>query len=198
MCPKTISSRHAQWHDHVNHVQAPRELRHWLVEPGSLTAKLIAHSGTFRVQRLYQRQDLCWADELTVTGLTQTRQVHAREVILRCDNVPTVYAHTVLPLNSTASQWPLFSTLGEKSLGSTLFRDPQVKRGALQFARLQPNHPAMQRAKFITRHEDDFEGKNSFNKPLFARRSLFYRRGGVMLVTELFLPTILLMKKRSI
>lgn len=175
-------SKKARWHSHINHVQAPRAIRHWLTERGSLTAKLIAHSSSFRVQRISQQYDFCWADEYAEIGLSKIEKVHAREVVLRCDDVPTVYAHTVLPFHSNASQWPLFRTLGEKSLGSTLFGDPQVKRGALQFARLHANHPAMQRTRQIVK---------KFDQPLFARRSLFYRRGGVMLVTELFLPQIL-------
>jgi chorismate--pyruvate lyase len=105
-----------------------------------------------------------------------------------------VYAHTVLTLKSTASQWPLFRTLGNKSLGSTLFGDPQVVRGALQYARLQPNHPAMQRAHHLTRQNLGGETNSQFFHPLFARRSLFFRRGGVMLVTELFLPAVAQLK----
>jgi len=174
--------RLARWHDHVNHVQAPKELQHWLTDRGSLTAKLITHSSQFRVQRISQKNDFCWADEYEQIGLNKVGKVHAREVLLRCDDRPAVYAHTVMPLNSTATQWPLFRTLGNKSLGSTLFGDPQVVRGAIQYARLQPNHPAMQRAYFLTRQNE------RFTRPLFARRSLFFRRGGVMLVTELFLP----------
>ncbi|PRC91347.1 chorismate--pyruvate lyase family protein [Solimicrobium silvestre] len=176
------AARKAQWHHHVNHVQAPKAMRHWLTDAGSLTAKLITHSSKFRVQRVYQQHDFCWADEYTEIGLSKASKVHAREVLLRCDDAPAIYAHTVLPLSSTASQWPLFKALGEKSLGSTLFGDPQVVRGALQFARLQPNHPAMRRAQLLT--------NKKFDQPLFARRSLFFRRGGVMLVTELFLPAI--------
>jgi len=184
----------ARWHDHVNHVQAPKEMRHWLTDPGSLTAKLIAHSTRFRVQRVFQQTDCCWADEAAQLGLPSAGKVHAREVLLRCDDIPAVFAHTVLPLDSTASQWPLFRTLGNKSLGSTLFGDPQVVRGAMQFARLHPNHPAMRRAIELACNtqnclQNQFD-QTRFEQPLYARRSLFYRRGGVMLVTELFLPQI--------
>jgi len=176
----------ARWHNHINHVQAPKNIRAWLTETGSLTAKLIAHSTNFRIQRIYQQRAYCWFDEFEAIGLHKVSKVVAREVLLRCDGIPAVYAHTVTPINSNASQWPLFKTLGEKSLGTTLFQDPQVKRGRLQFARLSPNHPAMQRARLLTQHEIDAK----FDQPLFARRSLFFRRGGVMLVTELFLPNI--------
>ncbi len=183
------SIKFAHWHDHVNHVRAPRELQHWLTDPGSLTAKLIAHSTHFRVQRVFQQTASCWTDEAAQLGLAKACKVHAREVLLRCDDVAAVFAHTVLPLASTASQWPLFRTLGNKSLGSTLFGDPQVVRGAMQFARLHPNHPAMRRAYGLTCNQPDLL-QRQFDQTLYARRSLFCRRGGVMLVTELFLPQI--------
>ncbi|MET3106129.1 chorismate--pyruvate lyase [Oxalobacteraceae bacterium GrIS 2.11] len=183
-----LATRHARWHNHVNHVQAPPEMRHWLTNRGSLTAKLIAHSSQFRVQRVVQQIGLCWADEFMQIGLNKPGKVHAREVLLRCDEKPVVFAHTVLPLSSTASQWPLFRTLGNKSLGSTLFGDPLVLRGRMQYARLRDNHPAVQRAQRLTGNELD---RQTFDQPWFARRSLFFRQGGVMLVTELFLPTIM-------
>lgn len=178
--PKRI--RYARWHHHINHVRVPQHLRHWLIEAGSLTSKLIAHSSTFRVQRIYQHTDACWADEYAALSLNKVGKVHTREVLLHCDDMPVVYAHTVLPLYSNARQWPRFKSLGEKSLGSTLFNDPKVERGPLQFARLPLNHPAMRRVQCLTQHK--------FCQPLFARRSLFFRFGGVMLVTELFLPKI--------
>lgn len=171
----------ARWHDHVNHVSAPAALRHWLTDRGSLTAKLIAHSHQFRVQRISQRNALCWADDYTAIGLPRRAKVHAREVLLRCDETATVYAHTVMPLDADASQWPLFRTLGNRSLGSTLFSDPRVVRGPMQFARCHPGHPAVQRAHALT---------GIALQPLLARRSLFYRCGGIMLVTELFLPNV--------
>ena len=189
--------RLAQWHNHVNHVQAPKQLQHWLTDTGSLTAKLINHSIEFHVQRLHQKNESCWIDEFHQIGLHKPGKVHAREVLLRCDGQPAVYAHTILPMQSTKTQWPLFRTLGNKSLGSTLFGDPLVIRGPIRFARMQPNHPAMQRAYQLTKNECGPEEKNQFCQHLFARRSLFYRRGGVMLVTELFLPTIMQLTLKS-
>lgn len=186
---RTFTVKKARWHKHINHVRAPLSVRHWLTESGSLTEKLIAHSNTFCVQRIYQRADFCWADEFAEIGLGNIAKVYVREVLLHCDGIPAVYAHTVLPLNSNSQQWPRFKKLGEKSLGGTLFSDPKVQRGALQFARLQPNHPAVMRANLLT--------KNSLIQPLFARRSLFSRCGGVMLVTELFLPAITSLRRYS-
>ena len=176
--------RMAHWHPHINHVQAPARLWPWLTDQGSLTARLIAHSHRFQVQKISQQTGLCWQDEFQAVGLPKRAIVHGREVLLRCDGQAAIYAHTVMPLYANASQWPLFHTLGNRSLGSTLFSDPQVRRGALAFARLAPSHPAMRRARLLTGLND------CGTRHLFARRSLFYRRGAVLLVTELFLPAV--------
>jgi chorismate lyase len=72
-----------RWHSHINHVNAPKQLRHWLTGTGSLTAKLIAHSNSFRVQRISQRTELCRPDEFAAIGLNKAEKVYAREVILR-------------------------------------------------------------------------------------------------------------------
>lgn len=164
------SLRQALWHPHVNRLGAPPALRDWLTGGGSLTARLVAHSTAFRVQRLHQRRAMCLADEAGVLGLRRAVQVLEREVLLRCDGVPVVFAHTVVPLSATASDWPLFGGLGERSLGSTLFYDPQVRRGELEFARIRAGHPLMQRARAAL----GVEGDTVF----FARRCLYRRHRG--------------------
>jgi chorismate--pyruvate lyase len=182
---KGRSLRMAHWRAHVNTVNAPAALRHWLTGGGSLTAKLKAHSVAFRVQKLHQDPALCLADEAHAIGLHRSSRVVEREVLLRCDGVPVVFGHTVVPTTATASDWPAFSALGEKSLGSTLFGDPQVHRGALEYARLRATHPLAMRAcaaAGIVLLDGEM---------LYARRCLYRRHRGVLLVTEVFLPHVL-------
>ncbi len=213
--------RQAVWHRHVNAVAAPPQMRAWLTAQGSLTARLTAHSHAFRVQRLHQRTALCLADEARVIGLRGPGQVWEREVLLRCDDAPVVFAHTVVPLSATASDWPLFNALGERSLGSTLFYDPLVTRGQLEFARLRAGHPLLQRAcaalgdgaaaahTLITAasHTDlntatssatNFESTTVSTTVYYARRCLYRRRQGTLLVTEVFLPPVLLLAARPL
>ncbi|MBA5607638.1 chorismate lyase [Duganella sp. FT3S] len=175
--------RQAHWYGHVNALNAPPALRHWLTGGGSLTAKLKDHSQAFRVQCLHQRPGRCLTDETAAIGLHRPGRVWEREVLLRCDNRPVVFGHTVVPMSATATDWPLFSALGERSLGSTLFGDPLVRRGALQYARLRAGHPLMQRASAAL----------ELDRPqiLYARRCLYRRRQGMLLVTEVFLPAVL-------
>jgi chorismate--pyruvate lyase len=155
----------------------------WLNNRDSLTERLMAHSTQFRVQRLYQGRGICLQDEFAEIQLHRAKQVMEREVLLRCDEVPVVYAHTVLPLHANAQQWPLFASLGNRSLGTTLFSDPLVQRGDLSYARLRPAHPLMRRIAKLALFE--------LTEPyLLARRSIFMRRGAKLLVTEVFLPAI--------
>lgn len=175
--------RQARWHAHLGATNAPAALRPWLLEDGSLTARLTAHSRAFRVQRLHQHTALCLADEARAIGMRRPGRVWEREVLLRCDGVPVVFAHTVVPMSATAADWPLFNALGERSLGSTLFYDPRVTRGELEFARLRAGHPLMQRAARALGQQPA--------TVLYARRCLYRRRAGTLLVTEVFLPSVL-------
>jgi chorismate lyase len=172
----------ARWVGHVNGVNAPVGMRTWLTTKGSLTLKLMACSHRFRVQRLRQRHGSCLGDECGTVALKRRRRVREREVLLRCDERPVVFAHTIVPTESTASDWPFFSALGERSLGTTLFSDPQVRRSPLQFARLPIAHPLARRAASAV--------GQVFDQPLFARRCLYRRKRGLLLVTEVFLPTL--------
>ena len=162
----------------------------WLTTPGSLTARLVAHSRQFRVQKVRQAGAVCLADEAQAIGLARPRRVWEREVLLRCDGRPAVYGHTVVPLNATAHDWPLFSALGERSLGSTLFYDPLVQRGRLEFARIRPGHPLLARVRAALGPEADHALADP-DATYYARRCIYRRRQGLLLVTEVFLPTVL-------
>jgi chorismate--pyruvate lyase len=199
----SASTAVAKWFTHVNGVHPSQEMQGWLTDRVSLTVKLISRSNRFRVQRLVQQRAVCLADEYAMVGLSRRRCVQEREVLLCCDGKPVVFAHTVVPLSANASDWPFFSSLGERSLGTTLFGDPLVKRGALQFARLPVRHPLLERAHIavesavsstvegaVNSATDGAISGQGWESPLFARRCLFRRNKGALLVTEVFLPAI--------
>lgn len=179
------SLRLAAWHRRSPGFGVPADLLPWLTEAGSLTARLQAHSRHFRVQRLHQRSALCLADEAAAIGMARPGRVWEREVLLKTDRQAVVFAHTVVPLTASASDWPLFSALGERSLGSTLFGDRRVSRGELEFARLRAGHPLMRRARAALGL-----GEQEGAAELHARRCLYRRRQGLLLVTEVFLPAV--------
>lgn len=172
----------ARWFAHTNAVQCDALMRDWLSNRDSLTARLQAQCEVFRVQRLFQGRAMVLPDEFRALNMARPEKVTAREVLLRCDERPVVYAHTVLPLSANASQWPLFASLGNRSLGTTLFSDPLVERGQLQYARLRASHPLMQRVYQL--------GLIVAGETCYARRSLFRRKSSCLLVTEVFLPQL--------
>jgi chorismate--pyruvate lyase len=185
---RPASLRRTRWLAHPDGVRAPAALRDWLTTPGSLTARLVASSAQFRVQKLRQAGNVCLADEAAAIGLARPLRVWEREVLLRCDGRPVVYGHTVVPSTATASDWPLFSALGERSLGTTLFYDPLVQRGRLEFARIRPGHPLLARVRAALLANDvAFDAQSDY----FARRCVYRRRQGLLLVTEVFLPAVL-------
>jgi chorismate--pyruvate lyase len=178
------SLRLAKWHKNAAAVGAEGPMRDWLATPGSLTARLVAHSDAFRVQRLHQKLASCLLDEAVSIGLARRERVREREVLLCCDGVPVVFGHTVVPLSATARDWPLFSALGERSLGSILFYDPKVRRGPLEFARLRPGHPLLTRVASAL--DINLDGNN-----FYARRCVYRRHQGLLMVTEVFLPAVI-------
>ncbi|SFE02017.1 chorismate--pyruvate lyase family protein [Massilia yuzhufengensis] len=180
------SLRLAAWQPHAGAVRAPEKMRDWLTTEGSLTARLVAHSAAFRVRRLHQDAAVCLADEARAIGLPRPGRVWEREVLLVCDGRPVVFGHTVVPASCTAADWPLFSALGERSLGTTLFYDPLVRRGQLEYARIRAGHPLFSRVRAATGGADD--------SLYYARRCVYRRRQGLLLVTEVFLPEVLNLK----
>jgi chorismate--pyruvate lyase len=183
---RPASLRRARWLAHPDGVRADAAMRDWLTTPGSLTARLVAHSRQFRVQKLRQAPNVCLADEAAAIGLARPQRVWEREVLLRCDGQPVVYGHTVVPTSASANDWPLFSALGERSLGTTLFYDPLVQRGQLEFARIRPGHPLLARLRAALKGD----GPRS-DTVYYARRCIYRRRQGLLLVTEVFLPAVL-------
>ena len=177
------SLRLAAWQPHAGAVRAPARMHDWLTTEGSLTARLVAGSDAFRVRRLHQRAATCLADEARAIGLPRPGRVWEREVLLECDGKPVVFGHTVVPMDCSAADWPLFSALGERSLGTTLFYDPLVRRGQLEYARIRAGHPLNRRVREALGGDDE--------ALYYARRCVYRRRQGLLLVTEVFLPAVL-------
>ena len=177
-----MTLRHANWSTHLPANVNPL-LRAWLTEADSLTARLIAHSTHFRVRRIRQSDGMVGRDEQRILQIPRRVLVHQRDVVLECDGRPVIFAQSCVPFSATASDWPIFSRLGERSLGSILFGDPLVQRGPLQFARVPSRHPLFIQLQSALGSQSDVT--------LFARRCLYRRRHGVLLVSEIFLPCIL-------
>ena len=161
---------------------ADARLRHWLLDRGSLTRRLQLRCDRFRVEILSQRIAAVDRDERAVIGVHLGARCVVREVSLYCAQRPMVFAHSVVEPRALRGPWRMLSTLGARPLGSALFADPRIQRHALRFHRLNSRHELYRRACELLERPPAC---------LWARRSLFVRRGSRLLVTEVFLPAIL-------
>ena len=157
-----------------------RQLQSWLRESGSLTARCEAASQQFRVRLLSYRRE----PALSNCHKLRTRR-WVREVVLECDQQPVIFAHTELVDNCRGYLIHWLAGLGSRSLGSLLFSLPGFVRGEIEYCRLDARHLLFRRAQqavgLSTCHE------------LWARRSLHTFGQQSVLVTEVFLPKILLL-----
>lgn len=170
-----------QWHPCLVGGVGDRALRDWLTESGSLTARCQAACRDFRVRLLRYGKAAPLADESPVR-----RNAWVREVVLECDGVPVIFAHTTLSTatNGRLTRW--LSRLGSRSLGSLLFSWPGFRRGAIEYCRLDARHPLFRRAA----------AHGESGKYLWARRSWHRLGGQQVLVTEVFLPAITGLEQR--
>ncbi|MBU2967724.1 chorismate lyase [Amphritea sp. 2_MG-2023] len=148
---------------------APRIWRKWLLDEGSLTQHLIhASQGDFRVKVLRQ----CWGRpsraEAQALKIPTRQKVLIREVQLLGHNQPWVFARTIIPASTLTGKQRKLHTLGTRSLGSILFRDPTMKRSPLEISRISLSN----------------------GETTWARRSLFYLANKPLLVAEVFLPAL--------
>ena len=156
--------------------------RDWLTDQGSLTRRIIGHCPQFSVRHVSQRWGRADLDEALMCSLNAKPTALLREVFLYCHETPVVFAHSVLPHSSLRGAWTKLGKLGNRPLGAALFANPCVRRVALEFKRLDPRHPLYRRA--CAR----FDRRPPY---LWARRSLFKLQGRRILVTEVFLPTLM-------
>lgn len=157
--------------------------RTWLIDNGSLTARLQKHYTNFSVKAVAIQYTKPIQDEAVLLHQPNYKTALIREVLLMGNSQPVVFAHSVLPRASLRGAWNGLGRLGNKPLGATLFANPKVKRTPLSYKKLTPNHVLYQQA---TRH--------LLQKPshLWARRSIFSLNCANIMVTEVFLPQLLI------
>jgi chorismate--pyruvate lyase len=158
-------------------------LNGWLRERGSLTERLQAR-GSFAVRLLRQGLATPTLDEAVAIGIKRNRLLWVREVALRVDEVPLVFAHTVLPSRPRGPLTGWFARLGTRSLGALLFAHPRFSRGEIRCQRLDHRHALFQPAI------DALQLTGEPPPTLWARRSRFAFGAQSVLVTEVFSPAL--------
>ncbi len=159
------------------HQSAPRNIRGWLFDQGSLTAKLQQRaSGELSVRVLRQRSACATLSECRSLGLKMRSQCVIREVVLEGPgNVPWVFARSIFPMRSLTGPLQHLKKFGTRPLGGYLFSQPKLKRGPIQIAALK-------------QAENNIPSELQQGCLLWGRRSVFSLFGRELLVSEVFLP----------
>ena len=153
-------------------------LKDWLLDRESLTKRLVATCEHFRVQVLGQQVTRCQLHEAN-EDIAVGEPVIAREVLLFCDELPHVFARSLLPLTSLTGQQAALAKLGNESLGQVIFNHAGLKRKCIEIASFdaQQNFSALLR-----------EFQLNAEQPLWGRRSVFMIDQKPLMVAEVFLP----------
>jgi chorismate lyase len=176
---KISSNNRSQW---LKKPMLSGAYRKWLIDTGSLTARLQRRYAKFAVQPVAVKYAKPITDEAALLHLPAYKAALIREVLLIGNNQPVVFAHSVLPRASLRGAWNGLGRLGNKPLGATLFANLKVKRTPLEYKKLSPHHA-------LYRHA----AAHLAIKPthLWARRSAFSLNCAKIMVTEVFLPQLL-------
>lgn len=161
---------------------AAGDYRPWLTDRGSLTARIKARCADVRVEVVFQGLRRPDRDESFMFASGRRARVLVREVFLRCDETPVVFAHTVLDPADLCGPWRSVARLGTRPLGAALFADARIERHPLRVRKIGRDHELHRRLSAHLPHAP---------RSLWARRSLFRLHDSPILVTEVFLPEIL-------
>jgi len=156
----------------------------WLVDTGSLTARLKQHCQTFTVEILAEGHYQLSDDEKIRLNLTDNLGF-VREVLLKLDGVPWVFARSVIPLNTLTAPGGELEQLGNRSLGSVLFSAPDMQRSEIEIAEFHSHSKVYSLSHLFS---------SAPKASLFGRRSCFLLGGQSLLVSEVFLPDALAYK----
>ncbi len=155
------------------------QIKSWLLDSGSLTARLINHcNGQFSVKVLSSRRATPTPDEISALGLRPRSHAIIRQVLLYCDDRPVVYARTIIPVSSLRGTLRGLVLLGNRPLGAVLFADNSMRRKPMEITSLKPSH----RCYAWTQYQG--------NEIIWGRRSVFILKGQQLLVSEFFLPEL--------
>lgn len=171
----------------------PPRLRQWLAAPGSLTARLRLH-GKVRVEVIDQGRRKLWPQERRALACSVG---HVREVVLRIDERPAVWARSSVPVRSVKGPWQAIRGLGTRPLAELLFSHRAVRRGPLKAMRLCAHslagrHMARQWARLQPAASCTAgpRPRRLAPAPLWARHSLFHHQGQPLQVLEAFAPWV--------
>ncbi len=146
-------------------------LQRWLEDAGSFIKRLRQRQLNPRVVVLDQKWAYPTPRERACLHLPLRRSVFVREVEIRDEKGPFMFARTVLPPRTLSGRGRCLAQLGTRSLGSVLFANPKFERSAFEIRPCQLLQYSSQ--------------------TVWERQSFFYLKGKALLLREVFLPRLI-------
>ena len=166
-------------------------LKNWLLDEGSLTARLKSRCKHFKVEVIGEEQQICTEKEACYL-IKAGEPILVREVILYCDGIPQVFARSLLPLTSLTGNEKALANLGSQPLGQVLFNNPSLQRQGLEISAFsQSSSVGLLAKKLLNNLPKDIltPEKVALNDvSLWGRRSIFMLENKPLMVAEVFLP----------
>lgn len=146
----------------------------WLFDRGSLTKRLTDLSqNKFSLEILSEGTQFLREDECAFFNISAARSEWVREVVLKGNNIPWVYARSVILSNySKNNNIKSFIHKGKQPLGTMLFDKDRFDRAFIE----------------ITHYPEEMLSLKYSCADLWARRSCFKNSTQTILVQEIFLP----------
>lgn len=167
-----------------NSPSARGPIKRWLTASGSLSARLASTGKRFSVQVLRQGRAPLNPEEAVALGLGHQRTGYAREVLLRLDGLPVVFARSVTAHHNANGAWRAVQGLGSRPLADVLFKRSGISRQPLSFSCLARCSPMQRHA---TKAWVNRSGARVADTALHARKSVFMRQRASLLVMEVFI-----------
>jgi len=165
--------------------QAPRQWHSWLSDNGSLTQKIERAIGQkLEVVVLRDCRQNLNSDESRYFHFN-IKRCRIREVLLCANGVPLVMARSIIPSTSSSGSNHEVLHLGKKPLGAVLFAKTRMrsqKKPTREIARLDKQSALWKKC---------FQQYSGLPPVSWARRTLYQLKGRPLLVSEVFLPTLL-------
>lgn len=159
---------------HQRTAEMPSEWLPWLLDRGSLTSALVAHSsGRFEVQVLSETWAKPLAREARKLNVAPHLAARVREVELLCNAQVMVYARSIIPLAMFQQEPHTFQGMGSRPLGHLLFQDGRARY--------------RQRSLSVYRQAGE--------PTVFGRATPYEYHGGEILVSEFFVNPSLVLEK---
>lgn len=133
----------------------------WLLEPGSMTRRCERFCQRVTVEPQFEGYVAAACLGREAAELPADDRYWIREIFLFGDNIPWIWARTVVPARTLSGPLADVASLGETPLGRYLFSHKELLRDYIHV---------------------------SLDDGLWGRRSRFRLSGGPLLLTEIFLP----------